>query len=792
MYHCGMRQMEERHVANQVDLMVWSNRLDLLAISNFKGEVQVHRLHWQKVWNLPPPKENVTVSCMAWRPDGKALAVGYSSGSVYIIDIEDKDVLDKYDLEHEISEDFEGPKNIGITCITWAVRAGTLESATEYSLYEDTTMFLQKPSSFTAFNTSYKNQGGEDSVKSLKEIQEPKHLTMLLVGYGSGCIFMSIFGRYPYGTVQLAQVTRDEGGDYKILDISLSDDFSVMQVVYIDRVTKNVLLSLVNTSVLSAYAEEIFVVANKHGQITQMLSYLDQTMTSITEAWEHILLEMDTKMAYYAASVPEGGVSADLLELLMLGVPSDELELFLLQELTAKGLKKFGNSVELSYSTIQKLVLRQLNIVGQHLTYYLSELRGLTRIPDRYKTLGVEESTVTGAIRACCSFLNKCLELQQVIDASMRNYKAFFRWLFVVIVRLLDEQTPSDIVKINQQELSHIAEFLYNFDNVQVESNDSVPEKPVKFNLERLGQYLQDQDLSILPDDEDNPWHKFLRDNSCIMKDTDTIFCMAEFKKYSLVQQHKYLKNAVYQIFDVTHKDVGKNFSLLYNIKCYENKSETTIENNIRVSQLFDAAQQRFMMAFLNLNDKHEVCFMSTNLKERTCSATASKYHFLPNLLKESKDKSTSGENVAVLDIQFYSSDYLSVLIEHPHNVESSIFVQVPLKIAVENSCDFNIKSKSYIFSDKMQNKNMSSLLEYDVYKFLDKMDGFRIAVSGGRKVAVVLSKSFRKVRVFEMEVDGDEDEDETLDITPQSHNRSSNSHCMSEQQNITTDETFE
>lgn len=67
------------------------------------------------------------------------------------------------------------------------------------------------------------------------------------------------------------------------------------------------------------------------------------------------------------------------------GVPSDELEVFLLQELTAKGLKKFGNSVELSYSTIQKLVLRQLNIVGQSLTYYLAELRGLTRIPDRYK-----------------------------------------------------------------------------------------------------------------------------------------------------------------------------------------------------------------------------------------------------------------------------------------------------------------------------------------------------------------------------------------------------------------------
>lgn len=142
---------------------------------------------------------------------------------------------------------------------------------------------------------------------------------MLLVGYGSGYIYMNIFGRYPYGVIHLAQVAKDDFGEYNVLDIKLSDDFSVMQVLYIDRYSNNVLLSLINTSVLSAYAEEMFIVANKHVQIVQMLSYLDQTMTSITEAWEHILLEIDTKLAFYAASVPDGGVSADMLELLMLG-----------------------------------------------------------------------------------------------------------------------------------------------------------------------------------------------------------------------------------------------------------------------------------------------------------------------------------------------------------------------------------------------------------------------------------------------------------------------------------------
>ncbi|CAG9563159.1 unnamed protein product [Danaus chrysippus] len=765
MFHCGMRQMEEKHVANKVDLMVWSNRLDLLALSNFKGEVQVHRLHWQKVWNLPPPKEGVTVQAMAWRPDGKALAIGYSSGTVCIVDIEDKEIIDKYDFACEMTEELYSANDYGIPCISWTVKSGTLESAVEYNLYDDASIFLPKAPSPS---TSYKSQVPEDTTKTLKESVDNTQLSMLMIAFGSGSIYLSVFGRYPYGIIHLSQITKDECGEYKILDIKLSDDFSVMQVLYLEKTSNNIYLSVVNTSVLSGFAEEMFVVATRHGQIVELLSHLDQTMISITEAWEHILLEMDTKMAYYASSVPEGGVSADLLELLMLGVPSDELELFLLQELTAKGLKKFGNSVELSYSTIQKLVLKQLNIVGQSLTYHLSELRGLTRVPDRYKVLGLEEKMVTEAIKASCAFLNKCLELQQVIDVSMRNYKAFFRWLFVVIVRLLDEQTSSEIVKITQQELTHIAEFLYNFDNVQVEGSEHSSEKPVKFNLERLGQYLLDQNLTILPDDEDNPWHKFLRENSCLLKDDDTIFPMMDFKKFSLVQQQNYLKNAVRKIFNVKDKDVGKYFSILYNLKCFDNPNNVPSEQ-FKVSQMFDSSEERFLTAFIDTENSTEaICFMAVSIKEKVCSSIASKFIFTSCLISDSDY--VQDKKLQILDLQFYSSEFLSVLVKHPSINDSAIFIQVPIKIIIEKSTEFNIKTKSLVFNDKILKVNLSPLIETGVFKVLEKMDGFRIAVSGNRKVAVVLSKSHRKVRVFEMEIDGEEEEDETLDTTSLSH----------------------
>lgn len=402
-----------------------------------------------------------------------------------------------------------------------------------------------------------------------------------------------------------------------------------------------------------------------------------------------------------------------------------------------------------------------------------------------FQIFSFEEAAVTAGIKACCAFLNKSLEIQKVIDVSMRNYKAFFRWLFVVIVRLLDEQTPSEIVKITQQDLSHIADFLYNFDNVQEESDDKRKEKPVKFKLERLGQYLQDQDLTILPDDEDNPWHKFLKDNSCLLKDNDTIFLMTEFRKFSLVQQQKYLKDAICNIFDVTQKDIGKHFSVLHNIRCYENKMSGNIGEGLKISQIFDTNEKRFMVVFMNTNYGREgIYFMSVDMNKTSCTATALKYYLSSSLVP---DANTEETQLAILDLQFYSAEYLSVLVQHPSNDESTIFIQVPLKILAENSSVLNIKSKSYLFCDKLAKKDISPLLDPGVFKVLDKMDGYRIAVSGGRKVAIVLAKSMRKVRVFEMEIDGDEEEDDTLDTTPQSV--TNNDQDANEKQDITAED---
>lgn len=165
--------------------------------------------------------------------------------------------------------------------------------------------------------------------------------------------------------------------------MNLSDNLDTMFVAIRDE--ENALkIIMVNTEIFKTHTKELFIVALKHENLNSLLEFLSNTLTSVTETWENILLEMDTKLSKYAAKVPEGGVTADFLDLLMFGIYSNEIEEFLVHDLTKKGLEKFGQTIEMSYSNIQKMLLKHILKTGQNITYHLTELRGLARLEHRY------------------------------------------------------------------------------------------------------------------------------------------------------------------------------------------------------------------------------------------------------------------------------------------------------------------------------------------------------------------------------------------------------------------------
>merc|ERR1719187_1931324 len=331
-----------------------------------------------------------------------------------------------------------------------------------------------------------------------------------------------------------------------VADIIMSDDMKTFCCLLTSNGGDGVLVAL-RCPLLASCRAELTVLAGKFSLIHGTLKYMGETNKQIKEAWEKILLEMDTKLASYAENNPPGTVAADFLELLMFGTPSTQLEHFLLQDMTEKGLKKLGHSIELSYSNIQRLVLKYLHAVSQSLNFRLGEMVGLTRASERFSVLGVTEEAVMAALYQATAFWCKGVELQQVIDESMKNFKAFFRWLYVEILRLSDETVSGDLSKVSQQDITFIAEFLQRFSKGDDDSSSTS-----HVYLEKVGQYLSDGPLDQPPDNANNPWAEFLSENPDI---ADIPFIIPVGTDTSIVQEFNSLSQKVDKIFDSINTD---------------------------------------------------------------------------------------------------------------------------------------------------------------------------------------------------------------------------------------------
>lgn len=61
---------------------------------------------------------------------------------------------------------------------------------------------------------------------------------------------------------------------------------------------------------------------------------------------------------------------------------------FTYSDLTEKGLKKLGTSIEISYSSIQKLVIKPLHSGILNICYHLNCIKGMSKNTYYYKVCG--------------------------------------------------------------------------------------------------------------------------------------------------------------------------------------------------------------------------------------------------------------------------------------------------------------------------------------------------------------------------------------------------------------------
>ncbi|XP_041913871.1 anaphase-promoting complex subunit 4 [Alosa alosa] len=746
----AFRQVGEKQLPNPILYMAWSPKRDLIALANTNGELLLHRLsNFYRVWSLQP-NENTgkEITALAWRPDGKILAFSLGdTKQVVLCDAEKAEILHIFPVE------------LPVSCMHWMEVMEENSGLTSfYDSEDESNRFLPKlpslPKSYSTTTKIFSEEKSDEATNLLGEVR----LNILVVG--GPCGFMEL---YAYGLYKIATLNRIVG---TCRSLCLSSDLKSLSVITEIRSTDNdpeIHYVQLDTGLLSSCLPELTRMARKFTHISTLLQYLRLSLTCMCEAWEDILLQMDLRLTKFVQEKNTSTqVQDEFLELLLWGHASAELQALLMNQLTVKGLKMLGQSIESSYSGIQKLVISHLQSGSEALLYHLSEVKGMALWKQKYQPLGLDPAVIEDAITAVGSFTLKASELLQVIDKSMKNFKAFFRWLYVAMLRMSDDHVPPELNKMTHKDLAFVADFLAEHFSANEELFDR---KGKYFNVERVGQYLKDEeeDLVSPPNTDGNQWVKFLKESSHL-KESPLLFPTYPQKSLHFVK--RMMEGTIELCLQKPAEVIGKSVKEALCLPLY-----TVPESSENTPRLFE------MPALWNDNkaSMHYVVFCMSEispskiylLRRATDPCRSVRNGLIAIDLSRPLNTSIDDEDPVAeipgnglyrcLDARLYDAETLTVVLQGQE--EERVLAQLPLSAALRTEEEFTWDTTLRL---DQQNDSIPSqgLVWENQWRPLDNMKAQFVAVNGIRKVSCVLSSNLRHVRVFEMDVE-DEDEEE-------------------------------
>uniref|UniRef100_A0A8C5C6I8 Anaphase-promoting complex subunit 4 n=1 Tax=Gadus morhua TaxID=8049 RepID=A0A8C5C6I8_GADMO len=710
----AFRQVGEKQLPNPVLCMAWSPKRDLIALANTSGELLLHRLaNFHRVWSLPATEHTgKEITALAWRPDGKILAFALGdTKQVVLCDVEKAEILHLFTVENAVS------------CMTWmeVVEESSVLSSF-YNSEDESKLFLPKlpalPKSLN-LNITY-------SVGLMLNFLPPFpllllcRLNILVVGGASGCVELYAYGMYRIATLD------------KVRELYL-------RWAHIDHV-----LDQLDTGLLSDCLPEVTRMARKFSHISTLLQYLRLSLTCMCEAWEEILMQMDLRLTKFVQEKNTNTqVQDEFLELLLWGQSSPELQALLMNQLTVKGLKKLGQSIESSYSSIQKLVISHLQSGSEALLYHLSEVRGMCLWKHKFEPLGLNAAAIEDAITAVGSFSLKA-------GCALTGVWLRCPYFPAAMLRMCEEHVPPELNKMTQKDISFVADFLSEHFS---ENEELFDRKGKYFNVERVGQYLKDEDDDLVspPNTKGNQWLKFLQESSHL-KESPLLFPSYPNKSLHFVKRMmegviegclqnpaevigKSVKQAIFMPLYTVPERCGLTF-IIFIKRCRWNDKKANM--HYVVFTMPEGSPSKLYM-LRRATDPYRYLYLCNGLFAL----------FRPDCV------------YSCLDARFYDDEMLTVVLCAPEGEEDRGRVLAQLPLGSAHSCQNEFNWDPALRLDQQSGSVPSQALVLEnQWRILENMKAQFVAVNGIRKVACVLSANLRHVRMFEMDVEDEEDEE--------------------------------
>lgn len=271
--------------------------------------------------------------------------------------------------------------------------------------------------------------------------------------------------------------------------------------------------------------------------------------------------------------------------------------------------------------------------------------------------------------------------------------------------------------------------------------------KKRKFNLERVGQYLQNHNLQkVSRISVTSDWSKLLEQNECLKNSN---FIYPQNKELSLVQEHNNLKESIRKLFEKPDTLISLKTQLLYSLDVCELNNRSAF-----YWHQFDVEERNSTLFSFTVNDNqmylNEFIPRSENVKFAKFEITG-----------EETSLSQKFPQMKLLHSRFYNDKAMSMLFSYrKERPTANCFAQFPIEPLLSRLTSAKVQKRIAI-DPSMPAINLRQLIDPELVRALDISDGNSLAVSGGRKIATIISTSRKKIYHFEMEVDeGDFDEE--------------------------------
>ncbi|GJJ76291.1 anaphase-promoting complex subunit 4 [Entomortierella parvispora] len=469
--------------------------------------LDIYRADWSKHRSI---KLEGNASTLVWRPDGKVIAVGLSSGKISLYHYRDGSLVRKIEAASTAPPETNRAGNVHRSLVTigpidflrWEPlflgepmeRLFPQETSQKSILRKlppqrpiPLSITAQKRAQATAFFRAKTDNEGDYGVEVAEPVEgSPDGLdecatyamNVLIASDNQAHFFLQLFSGLQTKALALSELMKEYGNEtykeFKILDAAIQLDLGEMTIIAsgtkLGDSDSELLQITLDSDKLHAHAQDIKSLGQKRRPVQLLLKYLKDAIG---------VLDADSETVYRNVEIARDEISMRLREkeeleapgdaLVMLfarHIPSEGLKEYLTSDLRQDGLQRWATSTEGAYRNMLKVIADCYLPCCERLHTHLNDLYGHVQTGrDDRDACGVDKSLLDACELDLKEMFRFAELLKQALGKEIEYFGEFKSWLATIIDGLVpsDAGGPKPRTKTTLRSAANLSKYIRSF-----------------------------------------------------------------------------------------------------------------------------------------------------------------------------------------------------------------------------------------------------------------------------------------------------------------------------------------